>query len=218
MSGATAPPGKLLRHPALLRLLHWVHTALTLTLAVTGLYLSRPFLPPRVLRVATVRLAHLTFCPALTATLVLHVAYALFSGSWRDLFPMKSDWRALGGQLKYEFHLADEAPLGGKYNVLQKLLYLSFLPALLVEALTGWALAAHHSLTGSLVVRLAGGLQGVRLIHFFGALYLLLTATGHLYRVLTEPGYLASMVTGWAPAVPPTGTRAEKATRPPRLR
>lgn len=218
MKGATAPPGKVLRQPGLLRLSHWTHVAVTLLLAVTGLYLDQPFLPRHVLRVAYVRLVHLTFASPFVATILFHLVYSLTSGSWHDLWPDRRDWRVLGGVLRHEALLSDEMPMHGKYHLLQKLLYLSFLPAVLLEAVTGWALAAPTTGSGSLILRLAGDLQRVRLLHYFVALYLVAGATLHFYRVLSEPGALVSMLTGWADAVPPADTAAEKATRPPRWR
>ncbi|MDI6871363.1 MAG: cytochrome b/b6 domain-containing protein [Bacillota bacterium] len=218
MSKAAAPPGKMLRHPAILRLIHWTHTAVTLLLALTGFYLGRPFLPPHLLRVAHVRLTHLTFATPFIATALLHLVYSLVSGSWHDLLPDRRDWRTAGCLLRYELLLAGEAPMHGKYHLLQKLLYLSFLPAVLIQGATGWALASHSTWSGSLFIRLAGDLQRVRLIHHFVALYLIATVTLHFYRVLSEPGMLVAMVTGWAAAVPPAGTPEEKATRPPHLR
>lgn len=213
-----APPGKVLRHPGILRLIHWVHVALIIVYGLTGMYLSRPVLPPHLLRVATVRLIHLTFCPAVIATLVFYLLYVVVSGAWRDLRPVREDWRTAGALLKYEALLSEEAPMRGKYHLLQKLLYLSFGPALLLEAIAGWALLAHQTPSGSLVVRLAYGLQMVRLVHFAGAIYLILTTTLHLYRVLSEPHSLTAMVTGWDRAVPPLNTPEEKAIRPPELR
>ncbi|MGE5553473.1 MAG: cytochrome b/b6 domain-containing protein [Betaproteobacteria bacterium] len=218
MRKTNCPPGKVLRHPSPLRLLHWFHVAVTLILALTGFYLSRPWLPPGVLRVAYVRLTHLTSAPLLAATVVLYPFYSMLSGAWHDLVPNRQDWRTAGRLLRYELLLSEEAPLRGKYHLLQKLLYLSFQPVLLLQVATGWALAAPTAQSGSLVVRLAGDLQRVRLVHYFGALYLVLAATFHFYLVLSTPGALVGMVTGWAEAVPPTDTVAEKATRPPHLR
>jgi cytochrome b subunit of formate dehydrogenase len=207
-----------LRHPGLLRLIHWSHVVITLILAVTGLYLDRPFLPRPALRVATVRLTHLTAAPLFVASLAFHLVYSLTSGSWRDLWPDRRDWRSLGGVVKHEALLSEAMPMHGKYHVLQKLLYLSFLPVALAEAATGWSMAAPTTWSGSLLIRGAGDLGRIRLLHYLLALYLVATATLHLYRILSEPGSLAAMLTGWASDVPPADTAAEKATRPPRWR
>lgn len=216
--GPTAPPGKVLRHPGVLRLIHWSHVALAMVLVLTGFYLDRPFLPPHILRVSRVRLVHSTFASPYVASLLLYLVYLLNSGAWRDLIPARNDWRNLGGTLRYLLVFSAEMPMHGKYHLLQKLLYLSFIPGILLKALTGWALAAHGTWSGALIIFLAGGLQNIRLIHYFVALYLLLGATAHLYLVLSEPGSLAAMVTGWAAAVPPAGTKEERALRPPELR
>ncbi len=218
MTGRTAPPGKVLRHPPLLRLIHWAHVATTLVLALTGLYLSHPFLPPHLLRVSRVRLIHLVAASPWLATLAFYLVYTVTVGAWRDLLPDRRDWRHLGGTLRHELLLSEEMPMHGKYHILQKLLYLSFLPVTLALAATGWAMAAPASGSGSLLARLAGGLQPARAGHYYLSLYLLTGATLHFYRVLVEPGALVAMITGWAAAVPPADTRAEKATRPPHLR
>jgi cytochrome b subunit of formate dehydrogenase len=199
-------------------LIHGVHVATTLVLALTGLYLSYPFLPPPLLRLSLVRLIHLSAASPWLATLVFHVVYALTTGAWRDLVPGRRDWRHLGGTLRHKLLLSEEMPMHGKYHILQKLLYLSFLPTILALAATGWAMTAPTSGSGSLLVRLVGGLQPARAAHYYLSLYLLTGATLHLYQTLIEPGVLVSMVTGWSAAVPPADTRAEKATRPPRLR
>jgi cytochrome b subunit of formate dehydrogenase len=211
-------PGQVLRYTGPIRLIHWAHVVVTLLLAVTGFYLDWPSLPPHLLRVATVRLVHLTLASALTATTLFHLVFAVTSGSWRTLIPTRQDWRSLGGTARHELLLTEVMPPHRKYHVLQKLLYLSFLPAVAVEVATGWALAAYQTPTGSLLIRWAGGLSGVRLAHYYVALYLVLTATGHFYRVLSEPGSLVAMLTGWAFDVPSADTEAERATRPPRWR
>ncbi|MGE5508420.1 MAG: cytochrome b/b6 domain-containing protein [Chitinophagales bacterium] len=219
MSGArpTAPPGRVLRHPLMLRLIHWIHVATVAVLALSGFYVSRPFLPTGVLRISDVRLAHLTTAPLLVATWVLYAYFLLVSGAYRDLLPSRADLLNLGGTLRYELLLTEELPPHAKYHIFQKLLYLSFFPVIAGLAFTGWALAVPSTRSASVVVLLAGDLQRVRIIHYALALYLTLTGTLHFYRVLTEPHTMASMVTGWALAVPPSGTRAEKASRPRRL-
>lgn len=215
---STAPPGKVLRHPLLLRLIHWTHVATTVVLAVSGFYNSRPFLPAGTLRVADVRLTHLTIAPLLVATWIFYAYYLLASGTYRDLLPVRRDWANLWGTLRYQLLLTDTMPLHGKYHLLQKFLYLSFFPVVAGLALTGWALAVPSTPSGSLVLLLAGDLQSVRIIHYALALYMTLTGTMHMYQVFTEPHTLASMLSGWAAATPPSGTKAEKATRPHGLR
>lgn len=218
MSARVPPPGKVLRHPTLPRLTHWTHTFVTLALAFTGFDLAHPFLPPRLFPPKYARLSHSTLASAFTATFIFWLYYALLTGAWRTLIPNRRDWRTAGALLRYELLLAEDIPMHGKYQLIQKMLYLSFHLVVVLQILTGWALAAHGTRSGALLIRLAGDLQRIRTVHHFAALYLVLTGTLHLYRALVDPGLMVSMITGWGEAGPPLDTPEEKATRPPALR
>ncbi|HHW13616.1 MAG TPA: hypothetical protein GXX28_01610 [Firmicutes bacterium] len=218
MTRNVPPAGKVLRHPAPLRLIHWTHVSVTLALAFTGFDLAHPFLPPRLFPPKYARLAHSTLASALAATFALWLYYAFTTGAWRELLPDRRDWRTAGALLRYELLLSEDSPMHGKYHLIQKVLYLSFHLAIGLQILTGWALAAYVTRSGSLLIRLAGGLQRIRTVHHFAALYLVLTSTLHLYRALTDPRLVVAMITGWGHAGPPLDTPAEKAIRPPESR
>ena len=132
------------------------------------------------------------------------LAYWLWS--WRarhlrdDLAPTRSDWRGIGQSIRD--HLRFKHPTGDqatRYNVLQKLAYLSvifiFAPGIV---LMGLAMSPHLGSVLGWMVDLVGGRQSARTWHFIVAFALLGFVAIHVFMVLVSGpvNQVRSMLTG----------------------
>ncbi|MBC7657525.1 MAG: cytochrome b/b6 domain-containing protein [Frankiaceae bacterium] len=132
------------------------------------------------------------------------LAYWLWS--WRarhlrdDLAPTHSDWRGIGQSIRD--HLRFKHPTGDqatRYNVLQKLAYLSvifiFAPGIV---LLGLAMSPHLNSVLGWMVDLAGGRQSARTWHFIVAFALLGFVAVHVFMVLVSGpvNQVRAMITG----------------------
>ena len=126
--------------------------------------------------------------------------------SWRarhlrdDLAPTRADWRGMGQSIRD--HLRFKHPTGDaatRYNVLQKLAYLSviffFAPGIL---LMGLAMSPHMDSVLGWMVDLVGGRQSARTWHFIVAFALLGFLLVHVFMVLVSGpvNQVRSMITG----------------------
>ena len=132
------------------------------------------------------------------------LAYWLWS--WRarhlrdDLAPTRADWRGMGqsirNHLRFKHPTGDEAT---RYNVLQKLAYLSviffFAPGIV---LMGLAMSPHMDSVLGWMVDLVGGRQSARTWHFIAAFALLGFLLIHVFMVLVSGpvNQIRSMITG----------------------
>jgi thiosulfate reductase cytochrome b subunit len=140
---------------------------------------------------------------------LLYVLFGFFAGHFRrNLFPAASDLsiRGLGGSLVR--HLRFERP--GKeeswsYNVLQRLTYLLVIFVLFPLMIwTGLAMSMGFTSAFPLTVRLLGGQQTARSLHFLVTILLVLFLLIHVLMVLVA-GFrnrMRAMITGRA--IPPT--------------
>ena len=132
------------------------------------------------------------------------LAYWLWS--WRarhlrdDLAPTHSDWRGIGQSIRD--HLRFKHPTGDqatRYNVLQKLAYLSvifiFAPGIV---LLGLAMSPHLNSVLGWMVDLVGGRQSARTWHFIVAFALLGFVAVHVFMVLVSGpvNQVRAMITG----------------------
>lgn len=132
------------------------------------------------------------------------LAYWLWS--WRarhlrdDLAPTYSDWRGIGQSIRD--HLRFKHPTGDqatRYNVLQKLAYLSvifiFAPGIV---LLGLAMSPHLNSVLGWMVDLVGGRQSARTWHFIVAFALLGFVAVHVFMVLVSGpvNQVRAMITG----------------------
>lgn len=146
------------------------------------------------------------------------LAYWLWS--WRakhlsqDLAPTRRDWRGIGGSIRD--HLRFKHPTGveaTRYNVLQKLAYLSviFLFALGI-LLMGLAMSPHMDPVLGWMIDLVGGRQSARTLHFIIAFAFVAFIVVHVVMVLVSGpvNQIRSMITGRyrisdGPTAKPTG-------------
>ncbi|MFI4869322.1 MAG: cytochrome b/b6 domain-containing protein [Steroidobacterales bacterium] len=118
----------------------------------------------------------------------------------RDLVPTRLDWRSIGRSILD--HVRLRHPTGAaaaRYNVLQKLAYLTVIFVLLpLMILTGWAMSPRLDSLLPGWVDLLGGRQSARTLHFVVAWTLVLFVLIHVFEVLISGVWnnLRSMITG----------------------
>jgi thiosulfate reductase cytochrome b subunit len=118
----------------------------------------------------------------------------------RDLTPTQSDWRSIGRS--FADHLRLRHPAGDaarRYNVLQKLSYLTVIFVLLpLMILAGWAMSPSLNSLWPGWVDVFGGRQSARTIHFIVAWTLVAFLLVHVFEVVVTGLWnnLRSMITG----------------------
>jgi thiosulfate reductase cytochrome b subunit len=130
--------------------------------------------------------------------------YLAFSAIGRhlshDLLPTRLDWRSIGRSIVD--HMRFRHPTGvaaTRYNVLQKLAYLSVIFVLVpLIILTGSAMSPRLDSLQPGWIELLGGRQSARTLHFVVAWTLVLFALVHVFEVLVSGVWnnLRSMITG----------------------
>ena len=132
------------------------------------------------------------------------IAYVLYSFASRhlkrDLLPTKTDWRGIGrsiiDHIKFKHPRGEDAK---RYNVLQKLAYLTvifvLLPGIIVA---GWAMSPWLNSIFPGWVDLLGGRQSARTLHFIFAWLLVAFVMIHVFEVIVSGlwNHLRSMITG----------------------
>ena len=125
--------------PTLQKFLHFQHVASMIVLAVTGLYIRFP-LSDRGL--TAMRYIHYAAMIIVTVNLVWRLWYA-FASRTRDFREFAITWRDIVTApqvILYYIFAKKSKPHLGKYNVMQKGTYLLFVPLLVLQAFTGFAL------------------------------------------------------------------------------
>jgi thiosulfate reductase cytochrome b subunit len=118
----------------------------------------------------------------------------------RELLPDRRDWRTLGRSIVD--HLRFKHPRGEaakRYNVLQKLAYLTVIFVLLpVVVLMGLAMSPAMNAFWPGWVDIFGGRQSARTLHFVAAWLLVLFVLVHVFQVIASGFWnnLRSMITG----------------------
>ena len=132
---------------------------------------------------------------------VAYVLYSLFSRHlMRDLAPTGKELSGIGTSVVD--HLKFKHPTGEaakRYNVLQKLAYLSVIFVLLpLVILAGWAMSPWLNSIIPGWVDLLGGRQSARTIHFVAAWLLFVFLAVHVFEVIISGfwNHIRSMVTG----------------------
>ena len=150
---------------------------------------------------AMARRWHLSFAWVLVLNGLAYLLYSLVTRHLsRDLTPTRQDWRGIGRSLRD--HLLLRHPQGAaaaRYNVLQKLAYLSVVFGLLpLIMLTGWAMSPWLDSVSAGWVDFFGGRQAARTIHFFTAWALVAFVLIHVFEVIVTGFWnnLRSMITG----------------------
>jgi thiosulfate reductase cytochrome b subunit len=194
-------------HPLFIRFTHWVNAFALFVMILSGwrIYDASPFYAfefPRDLTLggwlAGALALHFSAMWLFFANGLLYLGFGLFSGHfWRNLRPLgpRSILRDLN--LMLEGRLTHEA---GRYNALQRAVYVGVAFILLAAALSGLAIWKPVQLQE--LTTLLGGFEAARRVHFFAMAALVLFIILHVTLAAHTPGLVTSMVTGRAPSAP----------------
>ena len=148
---------------------------------------------------ATGRRWHFFFAWALTLNGAVYLANLFARRHLRDFLPSRHELRAIPASiwehLRLRFPKGDDAL---RYNVLQKLAYLSVIVALPILVLAGLTMSPAMDAAFPWLTSLFDGRQSARTIHFIAAFYLLGFVVVHIGMVLVS-GFrnnIVSMITG----------------------
>ncbi len=225
----TLGPGRtaIYRHPWLVRATHWVNVLCLLVLAMSGLQILRahphlywgmastfadpwlnfPSIPawatlPSWQDLALGRRWHFFFAWLFVLNGVIYLAWAVIGGRLRRVLePSRAELAGLGQSVVEHARLRfPEGEAARRYNVIQKLSYLTVVLGLLpLMLVTGLAMspAMNAALPG--LLDLLGGRQSARTLHFLSATGLVLfTAVHVLLVILSGPvNNMRSMIIGW---------------------
>ncbi len=200
-----------------IRAMHWVAVLAIVVLAVTGLFIGRPYFtappgPTTPYLMGWMRFLHLAAAATLVATAIVR-AYWLFAGNKFErlaaLFPVRPrDWVNLFKQIKFYLLIHPErAPRYIGHNPLQQLSYTGMYLVALISVITGFALYGQSNPSGIFFHLLGwlgpalGGMQNVRFIHHVATWAFLIFIPIHVYLavradVLEHGGSISSIITG----------------------
>jgi Ni/Fe-hydrogenase b-type cytochrome subunit len=200
-----------------IRAMHWVAAVSLVVLAVTGLFIGRPYFAPSdspttPFLMGWMRFLHFTAAGVLVATAIVRV-YWLFAGNkferFAALFPVRPrDWVNLVKQVKFYLLIHPErAPKYLGHNPLQQLSYTGLYLAALLSVVTGFAMYGQAN-PGGLFFRVfgwlgpaLGGMQNLRFLHHVLTWVFLAFIPIHVYLairadVLEHGGSISSIITG----------------------
>jgi thiosulfate reductase cytochrome b subunit len=162
---------------------------------------------------AMARRWHFFFAWVFVINGALYLAYSISSRHLsRDLAPTRGDWRSIGRSILD--HLRFRHPRGEaarRYNVLQKLAYLTVIFVLLpFVVLMGLAMSPDMDSAWPGWVDVFGGRQSARTLHFLAAMAIVLFVLIHVFEVVVTGLWnnVRSMITGRyevTPEVPKDG-------------
>lgn len=201
-------------HPYLTRFAHWLGAVSLVVLGASGLQILQAFpsfgtkLPPSAELAIPAWLGlggwlggalawHFTFGWLFAFSTGLYVI-DLARGGWRRLWLSRTEWRGIWPMARHYFLRGPKPPLVDLYNPLQKTAYLFVTGALLLAVLTGSVLAQPVQL--SFILRVLGGWQAVRILHFLCLCAFGFFLPGHLVMVaLAGKPAMHTMITGRSP-------------------
>jgi Ni/Fe-hydrogenase b-type cytochrome subunit len=187
-----------------LRVMHWLAALSILVLAVTGLFIGRPYFmpsgdPEAAYLMGWMRFIHFVAAAVLVMTAIVRV-YWLFMGNrferWPALFPLRTrDLRNLVKVVKFYFMIKPEqAPHYLGHNPLQQLAYTGMYVAAALAVVTGFAMYGQSNPGGLFYVAfnwvnvLFGGQQIVRFLHHVLTWVFLIFIPIHVYLAIRADG------------------------------
>ena len=200
-----------------IRAMHWAAALSIVVLAVTGLYIGKPyFLVPgdasSAYLMGWMRFLHFAAAGLLVATGIVRI-YWLFAGNRYErfgaLFPVKpKDWKNMWEQTKHYLMMAPrEAPAYLGHNPLQQLSYTGIYVVAALMVVTGFALYGQANPGGFFyatfgwVTGLFGHIQTVRFVHHLLTWVFLIFIPIHVYLsmradLLENTGTISSIISG----------------------
>lgn len=179
------------------RMTHWIIMITVFILAITGIYLGKPYLIPsgpanEQFVMANMKVVHFYAAIIFTLAVVSRVAW-MFIGShyagWRQFVPMGKRRRGdVFRMFKFYTFLRSEPPLNVGHNPLAGMTYLAVFGLYFTLILTGFALYS-VSTNGYMqfwqfLVPIFGGLQMARWIHHVAMWFLLGFVAHHIWSAM----------------------------------
>ena len=231
------------RHPAVVRITHWLNVIAVVVLLMSGLnilaahphlywgirstfadpWLSTPTVPnwlliPQGRNLAEARNWHFLFAWVFVINGLVYLAWSLASGRFRRrLAPTASDLRGFWGSVKeharFRFPADDHART---YNVIQKVTYLAMVLVILpLMLVTGLSMSPGFNAIGGALLEIMGGRQSARTLHFISAGLIVAFIAVHVGLVIWTGFFnnMRSMITGWFTIQPPGSTAGPRLRR-----
>ncbi|MFC4277806.1 cytochrome b/b6 domain-containing protein [Achromobacter aloeverae] len=211
-STSSRPPGRARVHTLPVRLTHWVNAYAMgcMFMSGWGIYNASPIFGFSFPEWATLggwlgaaTIWHFAVMWLLVANGLLYLLASLFDGHLRrDLLSVR------GADIRRDMAAALRLRLdhrAGRYNAVQKAMYLGVLLLGLLLVLSGLAIWKPVQLQG--LTALFGGFAAARVVHFIAMAGVALFVVVHVSMVLLVPRTLPPMITGRAPRHVPEGGR-----------
>lgn len=200
-----------------IRAMHWLAAGSIMVLAVTGLYIGKPYFvtsgdTSAHFLMGWMRAVHFGAAGILVSTAIVRV-YWLFAGNKFErltaLFPIRPrDWVNLFRQIKFYLMIRpEEAPRYLGHNPLQQLSYTGLYAVALIQVMTGFAMYGQFN-PGGFFFRafgwlgpLLGGMPVVRLVHHLATWVFCAFIPIHVYLamradLLERGGSISSIFSG----------------------
>jgi len=181
-------------HPLPVRILHWSQFFIITTLITCGMYLHYPIFD---IPFATVKNIKGIFNFFLIANTLVYIYYSLISKHYRELIFGFRDIKYTPSFFRYIFFFNKNPGYYGKYNPGQKAVYTFWFLLILLQIFAGLLLFFPDSF--GYFIKLSGGLNKIRQVHYFATWIFIATIPIHIYLSITEdPAKLQSIFTGYA--------------------
>ena len=197
--------------------MHWIAALCLVVLAVTGLYIGKPYFitggeTSAHYLMGWMRFLHFTAAALLVMTAIVRL-YWLFAGNRFErlaaLFPVRPrDWVNMFKQVKFYLMIQPEkAPHYLGHNPLQQLSYTAIYGLALLQVITGFALYGQSDPSGFFfnafgwIGPLLGGMPVVRFVHHVATWGFLIFIPIHVYLatradLLERGGAISSIISG----------------------
>lgn len=190
-------------HPWPAIVMHWIHLISIVVLTYTGFYIHRPFGPGTM---DLMRSLHFLFMFILILNALVRVYWAFMGrGSAAQGSRQRvRDYKHFGyerenrGQfwetVKYYTFIRRTHPVGGKYNTLQKGVYMFWLLLIVLQAITGFAIWTNTAEFFAPLTNALGGLIAMRAIHYIIMWLFIITTLVHIYLSVAEAPWQAPLM------------------------
>jgi Ni,Fe-hydrogenase I cytochrome b subunit len=182
--------------PPLPKVLHFVHLAMMVVLAFTGMYVRFPFFDGGR---TTMRWIHYVAMTIVGIVFVWRIWYAFFSSrrDWKEFAIGQRDLKSALGIMMYYAYLSNNKPHVAKYNVMQKMSYDLFAILMVVQGFTGLTLIMTPFLFGysprywltfwwaDLIGGVAMAGAWMRIVHYVCNWLFIIMTTIHVYLAAT---------------------------------
>ena len=197
--------------------MHWAAALAIVVLAVTGLYVGRPYFVTGGSEAADpfvmgwVRFVHFAAAAVLVMTAIVRV-YWLFAGNKFErlpaLFPLRArDWANMWRQVKFYMLVEEHPPHYLGHNPMQQLSYTAVYLLAGLMVVSGFAMYGQSNPAGifykvfNWVGIVAGGMPVVRFVHHVATWAFLIFIPIHIYLALRadnleRSGVISSIITG----------------------